>query len=83
VETFSIDPIHAPTNLPAWHNFLRRFNDFAFEHRGTPLLNQSPFVERQHCEAAYGARWGEFSTWVKSEDPQRRMLSPFFAELLS
>jgi hypothetical protein len=47
------------------------------------LLNQSPFVERRHVEAAYGARWKEFSARVKEADPQGRMLNPFFADLLS
>ena len=82
-EIFSLDPIHASTDNDAWHHFLRRFNDFAFERNGIPLLNQSPFVERKHVEAAYGARWAEFSQWVRSEDPQGRMLNPFFAALLS
>ena len=82
-EIFSIDPIHASTNNEEWFEFLRRFNDFAFERNGIPLLNQSPFVERQHVEAAYGDRWKQFSDWVKAEDPTGRMLNPFFAGLLS
>jgi hypothetical protein len=82
-EIFSIDPIHASTDDPAWHDFLRRFNEFAYERQGIPLLNQSPFVERKHCEAAFGDRWFEFSEWVRSTDPDGRMLNPFFAELLS
>jgi hypothetical protein len=82
-EIFSIDPIHAPTDLPAWQNFLRAFNDFAYERKGIPLLNQSPFVERRHVEAAYGERWRQFSRWVAEMDPTGRMRNPFFAELLS
>jgi hypothetical protein len=82
-EIFSIDPIHAPTDLDAWQNFLRAFNDFAFQRNGIPLLNQSPFIERKHVETAYGARWTEFSNWVQSVDPEGRMMNPFFSELLS
>jgi hypothetical protein len=82
-EIFSIDPIHASTDNTAWHNFLREFNEFAFQRNGIPLLNQSPFVERKHVEAAYGQRWIEFSEWIRSMDPTGRMLSPFFAGLLS
>ena len=82
-DTFSIDPIHAPTDREAWSNFLKAFNDFAFQRGGIPLLNQSPFVERKHVEAAYGNRWTEFSNWVRSVDPERRMLNPFFEGLLS
>ena len=81
-EIFSIDPIHAVTDLAAWQDFLRAFNEFAFQRGGIPLLNQSPFVERKHLQAAYGDRWEEFSNWVKSVDPQDRMLTPFFAALL-
>ena len=82
-DVFSIDPIHAYTDKPAWDNFLKEFNEFAYKRNGIPLLNQSPFVERRHVEAAYGARWKEFSARVKEADPQGRMLNPFFADLLS
>jgi hypothetical protein len=82
-EVFSIDPIHASTDDDAWHCFLRAFNDFAFQRGGIPLLNQSPFVERKHLEAAYRDRWLEFSAWIRESDPQGRMLNPFFAGLLS
>jgi hypothetical protein len=80
-EVFSIDPIHASTDDTAWHNFLRQFNEFAMQHQGIPLLNQSPFIERKHVEAAYGQRWLDFAHWVKTMDPGGRMLNPFFANL--
>ena len=82
-DVFSIDPIHAYTDKDAWDNFLKEFNEFAFKRNGIPLLNQSPFVERRHVEAAYGMRWKEFSAHVRQADPQGRMLNPFFAALLS
>jgi hypothetical protein len=81
-EIFSIDPIHSSTDDTAWHDFLKKFNDFAFERNGIPLLNQSPFVERKHVEAAYGQRWTDFAQWVRTKDPQGRMLNPFFGDLL-
>lgn len=81
-EIFSIDPIHASTDDQAWHDFLKKFNDFAYERNGIPLLNQSPFVERKHVEAAYGQRWIDFAKWVRTKDPGGRMLNPFFADLL-
>lgn len=82
-DIFSIDPIHAYTDKAAWDGFLKEFNEFAHKRNGIPLLNQSPFVERRHVEAAYGARWKEFSARVKEADPRGRMLNPFFADLLS
>jgi FAD binding domain-containing protein/D-arabinono-1,4-lactone oxidase len=82
-EIFSIDPIHAVTGLPAWQNFLRQFNEFAYQRNGIPLLNQSPFVERKHVEGAYGQRWIDFCEWVRTMDPNGRLLNPFFADLMS
>ena len=81
-EIFSIDPIHAVADLPAWQNFLRHFNEFAFQCNGIPLLNQSPFVERKHVEAAYGKRWSDFGNWLRTVDPSGRVLNPFFADLV-
>jgi hypothetical protein len=81
-EIFSIDPIHAVTDQSAWDRFLREFNEFAYRRNGIPLLNQSPFVERRHVEAAFGARWSEFRQRVNNADPERRMVNPFFAVLL-
>jgi FAD/FMN-containing dehydrogenase len=82
-DIFSIDPIHAPSDQAAWDRFLREFNEYATKRNGIPLLNQSPFVTREHCERAFGARWTEFSSWVRSVDPDGRMLNPFFKDLLS
>jgi hypothetical protein len=80
-EMFSLDPIHSSSDDNAWHEFLRQFNEFAFQRNGVPLLNQSPFIERKHIEAAYGQRWLDFAQWVRSMDPSRRMVNPFFASL--
>lgn len=82
-EIFSIDPIHASTDNTAWHYFLQQFNEFAYQRNGIPLLNQSPFIERKHVEAAYGQRWLQFSAAVRTMDPHGRMLNPFFADLLT
>jgi hypothetical protein len=82
-EVFSIDPIHAPTDLAAWQAFLQAFNEFAAQRNGFPLLNQSPFVTQQQVQAAYGQRWLQFSTAVRSADPSGRMLNPYFSALLS
>lgn len=82
-DKFSLDPIHASTDNAAWGAFLQAFNDFAAQNGGIPLLNQSPFVERKHVEAAYGQRWLQFSAAVRAADPGGRMLNPFFANLLS
>jgi hypothetical protein len=82
-EIFSIDPIHAPTDLDAWHAFLQAFNDFASQRGGIPLLNQSPLVTQAQVQKAFGDRWQQFSDAVHSMDPTGRLLNPFFAALLN
>jgi FAD/FMN-containing dehydrogenase len=84
-DVISIDPIHAysDSDKPAWEHFLREFNAWSHARGGIPLLNQSPFVERKHLVNSYGDRWRQFSQWVRTVDPEGRMLNPFFEELLS
>jgi FAD/FMN-containing dehydrogenase len=83
-DIISLDPIHAPgeKEQAAWVTFLQAFNAWAHERGGIPLLNQSPFVLREHVVAAYGDRWTTLSDWVRSVDPDRRMVNEFFADLL-
>lgn len=81
-DIFSIDPIHAYSDLPAWERFLHEFNEFAYKRNGVPLLNQTPFMEKKHMVQGYGDRWREFADWIRGSDPDGRMLNPFFADLL-
>jgi hypothetical protein len=81
-EIFSIDPIHAVTDAAAWAKFLEAFNEFAAQRGGKPLLNQSPFVQRAHVEAAYGQRWFDLVKWLRTIDPTQRMVNPYFAGLM-
>jgi hypothetical protein len=46
-------------------------------------LNQTPFIEKRYLNDAYGDRWRKFSDWVRSVDPERRMLNSFFAKILA
>ena len=84
-DMLSLDPIHCfhAHDEDEWYAFLQEFNAWAYERGGVPLLNQSPFVERRHCVAAYGDRWQEFSDWVRTVDPEARMLNQFFVDLLA
>jgi FAD/FMN-containing dehydrogenase len=83
-DTISLDPIHAPSDREpeAWPAFLRAFNEWAHQRGGIPLLNQSPFVTRAHVVAAYGDRWTRLGEWLRTIDPDRRMVNEFFAALL-
>ena len=83
-DIISLDPIHAYSDRDktGWEFFLQEFNMWAHSRGGIPLLNQSPFVRREHVVAAYGERWKQLCDWVKTVDPHGRMLNPFFKELL-
>jgi FAD/FMN-containing dehydrogenase len=83
-DIISLDPIHAYSDRDkaAWEYFLQEFNAWAHSRGGIPLLNQSPFVEKEHVIAAYGERWKQLSDWVRTVDPDGRMPNPFFKELL-
>jgi hypothetical protein len=39
-------------------------------------------VTREQVMAAYGDRWKQHRDWVRSVDPQRRMVNEFFGDLL-
>jgi FAD/FMN-containing dehydrogenase len=84
-DIISLDPIHAPGEIDraAWAAFLKEFNEWSAARGGLPLLNQSPFVKKEHVVAAYGDRWKTLCDWVRTVDPDRRMLNPFFAELMA
>ncbi len=83
-DMISLDPIHAPgeRDKDAWDRFLREFNTWAHQRGGVPLLNQSPFVRREHVESAYGDRWKQLCDWIRTVDPNGRMLNEFFEELV-
>jgi FAD/FMN-containing dehydrogenase len=83
-DIISLDPIHAPgaNELEAWATFLEAFNEWAHQRGGIPLLNQSPFVKKHHVVSAYGDRWTKLADWLKTIDPDRRMVNEFFAALL-
>ena len=81
-DVLTIDPIHAYTDKAAWYRFLQELNEFSYNRKGIPLINQTPLLERQHLVAAYGERWRRFCDWARTMDPEQRMLNGFFAGLL-
>ena len=66
-DIISLDPIHAPSDREpeAWPTFLKAFNEWAHQRGGIPLLNQSPFVKKEHVVAAYGDRWKKLGDWLQ------------------
>ncbi len=79
-DAMSIDP--ASTGGPGWDAFLKAFNAFASEHDGHPLFNQTKHLMPAQVSKAYGARWEEFARARRAWDPQNRLLSHYFADLL-
>ena len=39
-------------------------------------------MKREHVVAAYGERWTTLCNWLRTVDPDRRMVNEFFGELL-
>ncbi len=80
-DAMSIDP--ASTGGPGWDAFLKAFNAFSSERGGHPLFNQTKHLTPEQVRKAYGARWEEFARARRQWDPQDRLLSRYFAELLA
>jgi len=77
----SIDPVS--TGGPGWDEFLKAFNEFASAHDGHPLLNQTKHLTPKQVAKAFGVRWSEFAGARQERDPSDRLLSRYFANLLS
>lgn len=77
----SIDPVS--TGGPGWDEFLKAFNAFASARGGHPLLNQTKHLTGEQVAKAFGPRWDEFACARAERDPQDRLLSSYFATLLS
>ena len=74
--------VHAASKGDGWADFLRAFSEWASKRSGIPLFNQSPFITKPMVQLAFSERWTEFSYWVRSVDPDRRLLNPYFEEIL-
>ena len=77
----SIDPVS--TGGPGWDEFLKAFNEFSSAHNGHPLLNQTKHLTPAQVGKAYGKRWDEFAQARRARDPGNRLLSSYFARLLT
>jgi FAD binding domain-containing protein/D-arabinono-1,4-lactone oxidase len=77
----SIDPVS--TGGPGWDEFLKAFNEFSSAHNGHPLFNQTKHLTPEQVAKAYGKRWAEFAQARSARDPGNRLLSSYFATLLT
>ena len=76
----TIDPVS--TLRPGWYEFLDEFNEFCSERGGAPLLNQTPGLTSEMVERAFGDRLRELEEHRRRFDPDDRLLSSYFRELL-
>ena len=76
----TIDPV--ATGAPGWLDFIDAYNEFCSEHGGFPLLNQTPRLTRDQVRAAFGERIERFEEYRRQYDPDERLLSGYFRELL-
>ena len=67
----------------SWEEFLLSYNAFCSERGGTPLFNQTPFLNREMARRAFGPRLQQFAARRQELDPDGRLLDQHFRELLS
>ncbi|MGI9403290.1 MAG: FAD-binding oxidoreductase [Hyphomicrobium sp.] len=79
-DALSIDPVS--TGGPEWEEFLKAFNAFCSERDGHPLFNQTKHLTAAQARKAYGKRLEEFARARAKWDPEDRLLSGYFTELL-
>jgi hypothetical protein len=80
-DALSIDPVS--TGGPEWEEFLKAFNAFCSDRNGHPLFNQTKHLTAAQARKAYGKRWEEFARVRAKWDPDDRLLSRYFADLLA
>jgi hypothetical protein len=76
----TIDPV--ATGAAGWLEFLDGYNEFCSEHGGFPLVNQTPRVTREQFRKAFGDRLDRLEEHRRRYDPEDRLLSGFYRELL-
>jgi FAD/FMN-containing dehydrogenase len=77
----TIDPVSS--GGPGWLEYLDAYNDFCSEHGGSPLLNQTRGLTREHVRRAFGDRIDRFEALRLQADPEGRLQSGYFRELFA
>ncbi len=80
---FTLDIVdHRPWDR-RWHELLRAYNEWAADHGGRPLLNQTKQLEftPQVVSQAFGSDWKSFVAIVHNADPKGRLVNDFFRKL--
>jgi hypothetical protein len=77
----TIDPVS--TGNHGWTDFLAAYNQFASDHGGIPLMNQTFGLNSAFVQKAFGGRLQAFADARKGFDPDGRLLNDYFKGLLA
>jgi|GEM_PF-4835617 len=85
-DRMTLDPVRPVTKnaklMEAWDNFCFAYNEFAVQHGGKCTFNQTKVLSRSQVEKAFGEKWEQFKSGREKADPQNRLLSNYFKELM-
>ncbi len=85
-DRMTLDPVRPVTKnaklMEAWDNFCFAYNDFAVQYGGKCTFNQTKVLSRSQVEKAFGEKWEQFKQGREKADPQNRLLSNYFNELM-
>jgi FAD/FMN-containing dehydrogenase len=82
-DIFTLDMVNWSDEEPAsWAAMNRAFNQFAAEHGGRPLLNQTKYLLPPVAKQLWTDGWQTLATERRKRDPHNRFLTPFFEGIL-
>lgn len=80
-DVMTLDPVS--TGNPGWEDFLHAYNEFCSENGGIPLFNQTKHILPEQARRAFGDRLKTLEEYRAKFDPDKRLLNPYFAEILA
>ncbi len=82
-DIFTLDMVNWSDDEPAcWASMNRAFNEFAAQHGGRPLLNQTKMLQQTVAMQVWTEGWHMLSRERCAADPHERFLTPFLKGLL-
>jgi L-gulonolactone oxidase len=82
-DIYTLDMVNWSDEEPAsWQAMNRAFNEFAAQHGGRPLLNQTKHLLPHVAQAVWTPGWYALARARRALDPQGRFLTPFLEGLL-
>jgi hypothetical protein len=82
-DIYTLDMVNWSDEEPAsWQSMNREFNEFAAEHGGRPLLNQTKCLQPEVAARVRTPGWHALARERCKRDPEDRFLTTFFKSLL-